>query len=173
VPVERHHIKGLIKGILVITYATFISYILVIILRVTIGREAIKTILVPVDITIPDPIKFCGLLVLALGFVLVIWANYTLLVIGKIGFTAREPFHVPHTLVTEGPYKFTRNPIYLAVVLLAFGAGLVLDSVSFLILSPGLFYVFQKWFISWEEKKLEEKFGDDYREFKSQVRRWF
>ncbi|MCK5346351.1 MAG: isoprenylcysteine carboxylmethyltransferase family protein, partial [Candidatus Heimdallarchaeota archaeon] len=153
-------------------FATIISYILVFIIREFVGREAVSAILFPVDINFPYLLKLCGLVILVLGFVLIIWANYTLLVIGKIGFTAREPFHVPHSLVVEGPYVFSRNPIYMAVIFLSIGTGILLDSLTFFLLSIVLFFIFWKFFVSWEEKKLEEAFGEQYLEYKKRVRRW-
>jgi len=104
--------------------------------------------------------------------VLVIWANYTLLFVGKIGLNAREPFQTPSTLVVEGPYKFSRNPIYLAVTILLIGLAILVGSLSIFIVAIVLFIIFQKWFVGWEEKKLEEVFGEEYLEYKKRVRRW-
>lgn len=171
--INRHNIKGFLKGVGYIAYCTIISYVLVIIIRGLVGRETILIILSPVNINFPSLVKLCGLIIIALGFVIVIWANYTLLVIGKIGFKAREPFHVPHTLVIKGPYKFSRNPIYLGVILLSLGTGVLMDSLTFLLLSIALLFIFGRWFVSWEEKKLEEAFEEEYREYKERVRRWF
>ncbi|MHA2174861.1 MAG: methyltransferase family protein [Candidatus Hodarchaeales archaeon] len=171
--IERHHVKGLLAGVLVIGFATIISIILTVMLREAVGREIVYAFLFPIDIGIPVPFRLCGILILVAGIILVIWANFTLLVIGKIGFTAREPFHVPSTLVVVGPYKFSRNPIYLAVILLALGAGMLMDSLTVILISIALFFIFRIWFISWEERKLEEAFGEKYLEFKRRVRRWF
>ncbi len=87
--------------VLALIVATIASIILTFIFRETVGREIVLLILFPVDIRIPFPINLCGILLVFLGFLLIIWANYTLLFVGRIGVEAREPFHVPDTLVIE------------------------------------------------------------------------
>jgi protein-S-isoprenylcysteine O-methyltransferase Ste14 len=132
--------------------ATILSVILISIVRDFVGVEIVIPILLfPAEIIAPYPINLIGLLVLVLGFILIITANFHLLMIGKIGLEDREPFHTPSTIVTSGPYQYSRNPI--------------LSSIA-------LFLFFWKAFVSWEEKKLEEKFGEEYLEYKRRVRRW-
>ncbi|MFX1514308.1 MAG: methyltransferase family protein [Promethearchaeota archaeon] len=171
--IERHHVKSLLTGLLIFVEATILAIILSFVIREYIGPELfLAFFLFPEDINVPYPLNLGGLLVIVLGFILVIWANYTLLFVGKIGLKAREPFHVPSTLVVDGPYKFSRNPLYLAVVMITFGLAILVGSLSILIISVALFFIFGTWFIRWEEKKLEEAFGEEYREYKNQVRRW-
>jgi protein-S-isoprenylcysteine O-methyltransferase Ste14 len=94
------------------------------------------------------------------------------LVIGRISLEAREPFHVPSTLVTTGPYHYSRNPIYLGVILLSLGFAVIIMSITVLICTVVLFLFFRRFFIRWEEEKLEEAFGEEYLAYKKQVRRW-
>ncbi|MHA2202305.1 MAG: methyltransferase family protein [Candidatus Hodarchaeales archaeon] len=171
-PISKVFPEVVLALIVVTIAATIVSIILTFILRDTVGREIVLLILFPVDIRIPFPINLCGILLVFFGFLLIIWANYTLLFVGRIGVEAREPFHVPDTLVIEGPYRFSRNPIYLSVIIMALGAAIMMGSLTIFILSVVLFLIFQTWFISWEEKKLEEAFGEEYLEFKKRVRRW-
>jgi protein-S-isoprenylcysteine O-methyltransferase Ste14 len=126
----------------------------------------------PKKINIPYPYNLLGVLVIGLGFMLVVWANYTLLFVGKIGLNAREPFQTPSTLVKEGPYRFSRNPIYLSIIIILIGLAILVGSLSIFIIALLLFIILWKWFVSWEEKKLEEAFGEEYLEYKKRVRRW-
>ena len=168
---KSNDVKSIQTWLRLLAVATILSIILYYVIAF-VGIEIIFIILFPVDISIPFPYNLCGLLVSVLGFMLIIWANYTLLFIGKIGLEAREPFHTPSTLVVEGPYKFTRNPIYLSVVIIFFGLAILLGSLTLFIIAIALFIIFWTWFISWEEKRLEEEFGEEYLEYKGRVRRW-
>jgi protein-S-isoprenylcysteine O-methyltransferase Ste14 len=107
------------------------------------------------------------------GMFLVIWANYALLYIGKIGLRDREPMQSPSNLVLVGPYRFTRNPIYLGCLLMLLGLVIVWSSIVTLFFLILVYIVFRYIFIKREEIILEEEFGDEYRDFKKCVKRWF
>jgi protein-S-isoprenylcysteine O-methyltransferase Ste14 len=171
--IKRHHVKSILKVILLLVEATILALIVSFVITEFVGRDVfLSFFFFPEDISVPFPYNLSGFLVIVLGFVLVIWANYTLLFVGKIGLNAREPFQTPSTLVVEGPYKFSRNPIYLAVTILLIGLAILVGSLSIFIVAIVLFIIFQKWFVGWEEKKLEEVFGEEYLEYKKRVRRW-
>ena len=125
----------------------------------------------PADI-IPQPYNLIGLLLIPGGLILIIWANYVLLHIGKIGLRNREPMQRPSTLVLAGPFRFTRNPIYLGNLLMLLGLIIVWSSVVTAILTVLVYIIFRYLFIKKEEGILEEEFGEEYREFKARVRRW-
>ncbi|MHA2389277.1 MAG: methyltransferase family protein [Candidatus Hodarchaeales archaeon] len=165
-------VKSLFQIAWILLSATILSIIVAFIIR-ELGVEVVTEIfLFPVDITTPFPLNLFGLLILLLGFLLVIAANFHLLMVGKIGLTDREPYHTPSTLVTSGPYRYTRNPIYFGVVLILFGLAIMTASLTVLISALGVFLFFWRAFVIWEEKKLEETFGEEYLEFKRRVRRW-
>ena len=86
--------------------------------------------------------------------------------------TAVEPWRTSTALVTNGVYRFTRNPMYLAMALLYLGAALAADSVLALVLLPPLLVLVRVGVISREERYLERRFGDEYRRYRSSVRRW-
>lgn len=75
-------------------------------------------------------------------------------------------------LVRTGPYRFSRNPIYLAFTLLGLGIGVWLDSLWFVVTMAAAVAVMAWIVIPREERYLEEKFGDAYRDYKACVRRW-
>ena len=76
------------------------------------------------------------------------------------------------TLVTGGMYQFTRNPMYLGLLLLLTGYAIYLGSVTPLVMLPLFIIVMTNRQILHEERVLEEKFGEEYRHFKERVRRW-
>jgi len=76
-------------------------------------------------------------------------------------------------LITDGPYRYSRNPIYLAMIGLtaAFAAGF--GTLPTLLAPVGLYFVLARIFIATEESLLQEQFGDDYQTYCQQVHRWF
>jgi len=109
-----------------------------------------------------------GAVLLALGFLLRLWAvvhfyNHNMKVISL------EP---QRSLVTAGPYRYSRNPLYLgANVFCFFGAALLFGSPTALIMTA-VHLPFMNLWIQREERQLEQKFGDRFRVYKKQVRRW-
>jgi protein-S-isoprenylcysteine O-methyltransferase Ste14 len=82
------------------------------------------------------------------------------------------PFEQSSSLIVDGPYRLSRNPIYLSMVLVLLGVWLLLGS-----LSPVLVVLLFVWWISTrfivkEEQHLETQFGRTYLEYKEKVRRW-
>jgi protein-S-isoprenylcysteine O-methyltransferase Ste14 len=75
-------------------------------------------------------------------------------------------------LVTDGPFRFTRNPLYLAAIGIYVGIALLVDTLWPLVLLIPLLVVLAKGVIGREERYLEAKFGETYRNYKSRVRRW-
>lgn len=83
-----------------------------------------------------------------------------------------NPADPPRRLVTEGPYRFSRNPLYLARLTMLSGASLYLGSPGILALTLGLFLGIQFFIIPGEERRLEERFGEEYVEYRFRVPRW-
>jgi protein-S-isoprenylcysteine O-methyltransferase Ste14 len=111
----------------------------------------------------------------ALGSALVILALAIALSAVREMRAAKTPLDVrkPATeIVTTGPFYFSRNPIYLGMVLFMAGIGFVMDSLWILGFVIVLAVVLQKGVIEPEETYLERKFGVKYLEYKSRVRRW-
>ena len=83
------------------------------------------------------------------------------------------PTYKPATaLVTDGPYRFTRNPGYVSMFLVFAGIVLAADSVWLAILLVAFAIVIHFGVVAREERYLEGKFGEDYRRYKQKVRRW-
>jgi len=75
-------------------------------------------------------------------------------------------------LVVAGPYRFSRNPIYVGMILLLLGIGVMVDSVWIVALAVPFALVLRYGVIAREERYLAAKFGDAYRLYCTQVRRW-
>jgi len=88
-----------------------------------------------------------------------------------VGTTVR-PDRAASTLVTVGPYKITRNPMYLGLACVYFGIAVAGQSVWALILLPIVLTIIQRRAIEPEEAFLERRFGADYVGYKEKVRRW-
>ncbi|MCZ4238087.1 isoprenylcysteine carboxylmethyltransferase family protein, partial [Staphylococcus equorum] len=78
----------------------------------------------------------------------------------------------PRKLLVDGPFRVSRNPIYLADSLLYGGVALLWGSLWPWLLLPALVLVMQRGVIVHEERLLDQLFGEDYRAYRSRVRRW-
>jgi protein-S-isoprenylcysteine O-methyltransferase Ste14 len=78
----------------------------------------------------------------------------------------------PATIVETGPYRFTRNPIYLGMVLGLIGLAIAFNGLWLLMTLAPLALVIRYGVITREEAYLECKFGDVYRRYRARVRRW-
>lgn len=83
-----------------------------------------------------------------------------------------QPHHPTTALVTGGLYRFSRNPIYLGATLVYLGLAAGLASLGVLVLLPAVLAALHLGVIRREERYLEEKFGEAYRDYKARVRRW-
>ena len=76
------------------------------------------------------------------------------------------------TLATSGPFKLSRNPMYLSMLIWLTGLALFLGSLSPFLFPIFLFLTTNFLIIPLEEQSMEKKFGERYREYKRHVRRW-
>lgn len=111
----------------------------------------------------------------ALGWLLLV-AGLAVSCSGVITFlrarTAVIPHHPASRLVTAGPYRFTRNPMYLGLTLAYLGGVVLIDSAWPLLLLPVVLFALTVAVIRREERYLAAAFGDAYAEYRRRVRRW-
>lgn len=113
-------------------------------------------------------IREVGLTVVGIGIVIA----FSALGIFKKRKTTTIPFETPSTLVTAGPYRFTRNPMYVGLTLIYIGvAGARLELWPVIVL-PFLLAYIHFVVIPVEERRLAETFGDAYQQYRAGVRRW-
>lgn len=86
--------------------------------------------------------------------------------------TTHDPYGQPEALVVEGPYRFTRNPMYVGVMLVLLGIALLVAQWPYLLVPPLFFLAVRLGFVPREERRLAETFGDAYAAYRSRVRRW-
>jgi protein-S-isoprenylcysteine O-methyltransferase Ste14 len=86
--------------------------------------------------------------------------------------TPHHPRATPRALVRTGPFRFTRNPLYLALLLVLSAFAVLANSVWLVIAVPVLFILFNTIAIPREEATLAALFGDEYAEYRRTVRRW-
>jgi protein-S-isoprenylcysteine O-methyltransferase Ste14 len=109
-----------------------------------------------------------GAIVFAVALALFAWAIATMTRSGS-----NVPTRLPTTTIVEtGPYRFTRNPIYLAMVLGLIGLAIAFDTLWLLIALVPFALLIRYGVIAREEAYLERKFGDVYRRYRARVRRW-
>jgi len=86
--------------------------------------------------------------------------------------TPVDPYTPTETIVTDGPYRLTRNPAYLGMALVYAGIAIASNALWVIIPLPVALAVIDRGVIAREERYLERKFGTPYTEYKRRVRRW-
>jgi protein-S-isoprenylcysteine O-methyltransferase Ste14 len=118
----------------------------------------------PVDL----PAGWLGVMVFGFALALFAWA---------IVMMTRSGTNVPTnqpttTIVGSGPYRFTRNPIYLGMFLGLIGLAIAFDTLWLLLMLVPFALVIRYGVVAREEAYLDRKFGEVYRSYRSRVRRW-
>lgn len=115
-----------------------------------------------------DLVRVAGVALLAVGATLAAWAW----LIFRNARTTRVPGEASTTLVTCGPYHFTRNPMYVGLAIAYLGEAGILKQVSPVAILP-LVIAYLNWIvIPIEEARLQEVFGEKYQQYRSRVGRW-
>ncbi|HUZ90790.1 MAG TPA: isoprenylcysteine carboxylmethyltransferase family protein [Methylocella sp.] len=115
------------------------------------------------------------------GYTLPVGSVLIFLALNLATFAAKEMIRIKTTLflqkpatdlATEGAFAWTRNPLYLGMVLLCVGVAVFTNSLWTLLFTVVFAAVLQKGVIEPEEAYLERRFGQRYRDYKARVRRW-
>jgi protein-S-isoprenylcysteine O-methyltransferase Ste14 len=114
------------------------------------------------------PIIIIGLGLIGLGFLLA-FNSIARFIRAKTGVV---PFSESTTLITEGFYKYTRNPMYVGMNSFLLGLILILNNPLNIIFLIIFFFIVRNMFVLKEEVQMEETFGEDYLTYKRKVRRW-
>jgi protein-S-isoprenylcysteine O-methyltransferase Ste14 len=110
----------------------------------------------------------CGIVFIVLAPTLALWAMRIM----KAAGTNVLPSEPALTVVRNGPFRFTRNPIYLALCLLQIALGFFLNDWITLLFVVPLGLIFHYGVVIREERYLTAKFGEPYLQYKREVRRW-
>ena len=109
-----------------------------------------------------------GLMFVVLGVGIAIWGRRTLQAAG----TNVNPALPATAIVNSGPFRFSRNPLYLALTLLYFGLTLAFNTWWGIVVLVPLLIIMHREVVLREERYLEQKFGETYRQYRSKVRRY-
>ena len=148
-----------------VTYATlFIGFVLVYVPARVLSWSGIDR---PSVIELP---QIVGMVVGALGAMVAIWCIFTFAFVGR-GTPA--PFDPPRRLVSRGPYRFVRNPMYIGAGIALAGTALFYESLP-LLAYVGIFFLTTHLFaVVYEEPTLLKTFGREYELYCRRVKRWW
>jgi protein-S-isoprenylcysteine O-methyltransferase Ste14 len=124
--------------------------------------------LFPIVKIIRGPYVLLGIPLIIFGVVLNIWADGLF----KRENTTVKPFETPSALITEGPFRLSRHPMYLGFVSILLGVAVMLGSLVAFLGPIALFITLEALFIPHEERSLEGTFRGEYVEYKRHVRQW-
>ncbi len=122
----------------------------------------------PIQTILGFPLTLTGLVPIIIGLFINLQARRTLREIR----TTDNFFENPRVLVTEGPFRYSRNPMYLGGVVFSFGLAILLGSLVSFIFPVILFLLLHFLYIPQEEDRLKEMFGKEYLDYMKRVRKW-
>ncbi len=114
-------------------------------------------------------VQVAGLVVLGIGAVLAAWC---VLAFPLVGRGTPAPFDPPRRLVTSGPYRWVRNPMYVGAVLSLTGAALYYGSIVLAAYGVAFLLAAHLFVTAYEERALQRTFGAEYEAYRARVGRW-
>lgn len=137
-------------------------------LTISIGLMLVLHLIFPVLRILHFPFNLAGIILICLG----IWIS----ILGSNHFERKKTtvmtFDTPQVLVTDGLYRYSRNPMYIGFAMSVIGIWLLLGSLSPIIAVVIFLAILDRYYIRFEEAVLQKAFGTEYLEYKRQVRRW-
>jgi protein-S-isoprenylcysteine O-methyltransferase Ste14 len=109
-----------------------------------------------------------GSVLIVLAVALAVWGRRAMTRVG----TDPDPRRPSTALALDGPFGFSRNPLYVSLTLFYVGLTLAVNTLWPLVLLPFVLFTIQRGVVEREERYLEQKFGDAYRAYRGRVRRW-
>jgi protein-S-isoprenylcysteine O-methyltransferase Ste14 len=113
-------------------------------------------------------VRAAGAIPIALGLALGAWGSNLF----RRARTTIKPFETPTMLVTSGPFRLSRNPMYLGMAAVLAGVALLLGSATPWLVIPPFVLLLDLRFIHREEAAMRAAFGETYRAYQDRVRRW-
>jgi protein-S-isoprenylcysteine O-methyltransferase Ste14 len=124
--------------------------------------------LFPIKEILYPPFTYFGFLLIIVGLLLNLWTDW---LFKKVNTTVK-PFNDPKVLLTSGPFRISRHPMYLGMTSILLGAAIFLGTII-TFLFPIIFVILMELlFIPFEEKNLDRIFSLEYSDYKKNVRRW-
>jgi protein-S-isoprenylcysteine O-methyltransferase Ste14 len=122
----------------------------------------------PLATVLPLPYNLLGIVPLVLGIWIMVWADG---LFKKLN-TEVKSFGMPVVLVTDGPFRISRHPMYLGFVGLLLGAAMLLGSLTAFVAPVAMYFILSILFIPFEEQMCQEVFGEAYADYRKRVRKW-
>jgi protein-S-isoprenylcysteine O-methyltransferase Ste14 len=114
-------------------------------------------------------VRWSGLVLIMFAVAMAVWGARTMHSAG----TNMSPLQPTTSIVTTGPFRYSRNPLYVSLTLLYFGLTFAFNTWWGIVVLVPLFIIMHYGVVLREEHYLEQKFGESYREYRSNVRRYF
>jgi protein-S-isoprenylcysteine O-methyltransferase Ste14 len=117
----------------------------------------------------PDAWLPLGVTMVLLGVALIVWAK----VVFDRKRTPLEPWKATRTIVDDGPFAYSRNPVYIGFAVIQFGIGVWSDKLAIVLLTVVPMVLTARLIVPREERYLRRKFGEEYDNYCWRVGRWF
>lgn len=117
-------------------------------------------------------LDFQGILGTAVFTVGLILMGYCIYLFATRGKGTLSPFDRTKNLVVQDVYRFSRNPMYVGVILILIGEALITGSLEMLVYTVIVFFLFHAFILFIEEPRLKRDFGPDYELYLKKTRRW-
>lgn len=115
------------------------------------------------------PVQYVGAFIFVIGATIMIACIARFAVDGRGTLSPADP---TRHLVTSGLYRFSRNPMYVGVLLILIGEAIFFKSEWLTVYCCLIFLLFHTFIVFFEERRLKKDFGQDYDEYRQKVRRW-
>jgi len=122
----------------------------------------------PIQAVLPVPYTYFGIIFIGFGIIMAFLSRELFL----RSRTTLSPFESPTSLITDGPFCLSRNPIYLGMASILFGTAIFLGKLVSFAFPIVFVLIIETVIIPKEERKLEKIFGERYRKYKKSVRQW-
>jgi protein-S-isoprenylcysteine O-methyltransferase Ste14 len=141
---------------------TFVATVLVLVPRWILGADG-RTHLAA------GPARYGAGLLIGAGVLLMVWTWYEFTTRGR---GTPMPLDPPRRLVVAGPYRYVRNPMYVAAILALLGQALLYAAAPLLWYAAGFALATHAFVVGYEERTLARRFGADYAAYRAVVGRW-
>ena len=122
-----------------------------------------------VELKLSNAFEYAGACIFVIGFTIMLICIISFAVKGRGTLSPADP---TNKLVVSGLYKFSRNPMYVGVLLMLAGEGTFFKSVSLFVYTLLIFVAFTVFIIFFEEPRLTRAFGGEYLQYRTKVPRW-
>jgi len=122
----------------------------------------------PITLIISPPYTYSGIILVVFGIIMNLWADSLF----KKMNTTVKPNKSPTSMITSGPFKISRHPMYCGMALILLGVAVFLGSITPFVFPVAFIILMETEFIVGEEKKMAAIFGSKYLDYKRKIRRW-